>query len=239
MIYKIADFNFEINTNLNYVKNSLKDFECDSESIDYSAEISQSDIMYEVENSEYGHKRSYLEFIAILRKFGEWLPQKNAFVLHSALFDVDETGVAFAAHSGVGKTTHMMRWKEYLKDRMTIVNGDKPIIRFFDEEPNTPYAYGTPWMGKERFGCNMRSPLKHICFIERAENNYVEKIDKKEAINRIFNQVYMPKAPMAVVSTLQLIDRLLSSCKLWVIHCNMDENAGEIAYKSIFEAENG
>ena len=62
----------------------------------------------------------------------------------------------------------------------------------------------------------------------------IKKLDKNDALKRIFKQVYMPKEPMAVVNTMQLIDRLLSSCQLWIIHCNMDENAGEIAYKTIF-----
>ena len=176
----------------------------------------------------------YIEDLTIFRKLAEWLPLHNAFVLHSATFDVDGVGVAFAAHSGTGKTTHMNLWQQYLGDRMVIVNGDKPIVRFFDDEPETPYAYGTPWNGKERLGCNMRTPLKHICFIERSETNYVEQVDKKDAIDRIFNQVYMPKDPMAVVNTMQLIDRLLSFCKLWTIHCNMEPQAAEIAYKTIF-----
>ena len=67
------------------------------------------------------------------RAFAEQLPHYNAFVLHSATFDVSGVGVAFAAHSGTGKTTHMMLWQKLLGERMTIVNGDKPIVRFFDE----------------------------------------------------------------------------------------------------------
>ena len=117
---------------------------------------------------------------------------------------------------------------------MAIVNGDKPIVRFFDDEPEIPYAYGTPWNGKEKLGCNMRTPLKHICFIERSETNFVEPLEKEVAINRIFNQVYMPKDSVALSSTMQLVDRLLSNCKLWIIHCNMDISAAQTAYNTIF-----
>ncbi len=104
----------------------------------------------------------------------------------------------------------------------------------YNLQSNIPYAYGTPWNGKERLGCNMRTPLKHICFIERSETNFVEKIDKKDAITRIFNQVYMPKDPVAMSNTMTLIDRLLSSCKLWIIHCNMEPDAAKTAYEAIF-----
>lgn len=57
---------------------------------------------------------------------------------------------------------------------------------------------------------------------------------KKDAIDRIFNQVYMPKDPVALANTMQLIDRLLSCCNLWVIHCNMEDDAAKVAYETIF-----
>ncbi len=231
---KIADFNFFVETKYDYFDYPLNEYKCYSDSYDYNFNITDGEIWDEVSQSEQSFKREYVEFIAIHRKISEWLPLHNAFVLHSATFDVEGEGVAFAAHSGTGKTTHMNLWQELLGDKMVIVNGDKPIVRFFDDEPNQPYAYGTPWMGKECLGCNMRTPLKHICFIERSETNYVEKVDKKDAINRVFNQVYMPKNPVAMMNTMQLIDRLLSCCNLWIIHCNMEPEAAEVAYKTIF-----
>ena len=39
------------------------------------------------------------------------------------------------------------------------------------------------------------------------------------------------------MNTVGLIDRLLSSCKLWEIRCNMDISAAETAYEAIFEKE--
>ena len=172
--------------------------------------------------------------LAYHKKIADCLPLHNAFLLHSACFDVDGVGVAFAAHSGAGKTTHMLLWQKLLGDRLKIVNGDKPIIRFFEDDPASPYAYGTPWCGKERLGCNMRTPLRHICFIERAEENSCTPINASDAVNRIFNQVYMPADPKAVACTLELVNRLLSSCKLWLIRCNMDISAAETSYNAIF-----
>lgn len=234
LMFKIADYEMVF---LNKYHGSLD--ECQKYYIeDKIPEIyfscTEDDLKFE--NQENGNfSNAYLEFIAMHRKLAEWLPNNGAFVLHSATFDVDGVGVAFAAHSGTGKTTHMNLWQELLGERMVIVNGDKPIVRFFDDEPEQPYAYGTPWNGKERLGCNMRTPLKHICFIERSETNYVEKMQKSDVIDRIFNQVYMPKDPVAVMNTMQLIDRLLSCCNLWTIHCNMDPDAADVAYNTIFK----
>ncbi len=236
-MFRIADFNMIFKTKYADLSRVFKSYICDSVAHCVELSCDNSEINYEkLHNDPRNFSLRYLEYIALLRKFSDWLPLHNAFVLHSACFDVGGVGVAFAAHSGTGKTTHMRLWQEYLGDKMVVVNGDKPIVRFFDEEPETPYAYGTPWNGKERLGCNMRTPLKHICFIERSETNYVEPMDKADAIDRIFNQVYMPKDPIAVMNTMQLIDRLLSCCKLWTIHCNMELDAAKIAYNTIFES---
>ena len=204
--------------------------EIDYKTKNYGEEIEKEKLLY-----EKVYPIGYYEETITYRKFAEWLPNKSAFVFHSATVDVDGVGIAFAAHSGTGKTTHMNLWQDYLGDRMVIVNGDKPIVRFFDDEPEQPYAYGTPWNGKEHLGFNMRTCLKHICFIERNETNYVEKLNKSDAIDRIFNQVYMPKDPIAVMNTMNLIDRLLSCCNLWIIHCNMEPEAAEVAYNTIFK----
>lgn len=233
-MYKFADFIVDMQAEYQGIEKACKNYFIESEKSDISFSCTDSEIKYEnQENRNFSD--AYLEFISMHRKLAEWLPLHNAFVLHSATFDVEGEGVAFAAHSGTGKTTHMRLWQELLGDRMVVVNGDKPIVRFFDDEPAIPYAYGTPWNGKERLGCNMRTPLKHICFIKRSETNYVEPMEKQEAIDLIFNQVYMPKDPMAVMNTMQLIDRLLSCCNLWTIHCNMDPEAAEVAYKTIFK----
>lgn len=234
-MYKIADFNIDFKNQYPHFPHIANKYLTSS----VNADVVFAHNISELQIENCGLKKfsnAYLEEVFFQRKIAEWLPLHNAFVLHSACFDVDGIGVAFAAHSGTGKTTHLRLWYKLFNNKMLVVNGDKPIVRFFDDEPETPYAYGTPWNGKEHLGCNMRTKLQHICFIERSETNFVEPMNKEDAIERIFNQVYMPKDPVAVVNTMQLIDRLLSCCKLWKIHCNMEPEAAEIAYDAIFNS---
>ena len=231
MKLKIADFNWEINEKYDTLSEEGKGFLASFDVADFSLTVSDKDLILENSLSEFPCSNSYLEYIAVLRKMAEILPLNNGFVLHSACIDAQGEGVAFLAPSGTGKTTHLMSWIKYLKDKATIVNGDKPIVRFMG---NTPIAYGTPWMGKEKLGQNTKTALKHLCFIERALENKALEISKEEAVEKILNQIYMPKNnPEATFKTIELADKLLSSCKLWTIYCNLDENAGEIVYKTI------
>ena len=234
MKFSFADIKVEITYKGERLERDLKDYRADFLCKDFSIAITDDDVKYEDAISQEPRTVGDYKMSSCLRKIGDKIFNFSSFILHSACFDVDGVGVAFAAHSGTGKTTHMNLWQKLLGDRMVIVNGDKPIVRFFDDEPETPYAYGTPWNGKEQLGCNMRTKLKHICFIERSETNYAQKMDKNEAINLIFNQVYKPSEPMAIMKTMELIDRLLSCCNLWKIHCNMEDEAAEIAYNTIF-----
>lgn len=234
MKIKISDFVIEIEDNKKLrAYHNYGDFLTELVAV-YNVHITNADLATDTLEFSGKRFRNMLIDNAIHRKIAEWIPLHGAFLLHSACFDVNGTGVAFAAHSGTGKTTHMLLWQKLLGDKMTVVNGDKPIVRFFEDEPETPYAYGTPWCGKEQLGCNMRTPLKHICFIDRADKNSCEPLEKSDAVNLIFNQVYMPKDPAAMAQTLQLIDRLLSCCKLWKIKCNMEPAAAETSFNAIF-----
>ena len=232
-MYKIADFIIDYKNIYNTCSDWLSEYIVPDGKADFTFLITSADIEAE-ESPDIKASKQELQFVAMHRKLGDVLSLNGAFVFHSVAIDVGGVGVAFAAHSGTGKSTHMMRWQSFLGDKMTVVNGDKPIVRFFEDEPETPYIYGTPWMGKENLGCNMRTQLKHICFIERSDTNFTEKAPKEQVIDRILNQVYMPKDPTAAMNTIGLIDRLLSNCELWIIHCNMDMDAGEKAYKTIF-----
>ncbi len=229
----VADFNFEIDNLYDRLPKLIAGYDGDFSVSDYSFANTEEELTEEQSKAEGDFSLGYIETITTYRKIAEWLPLNNAFLLHSATFEVGGEGIAFAAHSGTGKTTHMRLWHELLGDKFKIVNGDKPIIRFFEGE-EAPIAYGTPWNGKERLGQNTKTPLKHICFIERAEKNSCEPMKTAEAIDLIFNQVYMPKNPIAVMNTIELINRLINSCKLWKIKCNMDISAAETSYNTIF-----
>lgn len=238
MLCRLGDFDFDISCRSPKNYKRFEPYAVPQGNAGLSVEVSDEQLKAE-EKTAFAEQGivfgpSACEFTAVHRQLADWLPLHNAFVMHSAVIEANGEGIAFAAHSGTGKTTHMLLWQRLLGEKMIIVNGDKPIIRFFDEEPDTPYAYGTPWNGKESMGCNMKTRLRHICLIERADENSAVPLETDAAVSLLFNQTYMPRDPAAAAATMAMMNRLISSCRLWRIRCNMDISAAETAYKAIF-----
>ena len=234
MICKLADFTVEY---INPSSNVEKYFEnyISTEQPEISFEISSDDVEAIINSVNGACTRINAELVSMLRKFCAWALDKNTFFLHSALIDVNGTGVAFAAPSGTGKTTHMRLWQQLLGNKMTVVNGDKPIVRFFDDT-KYPVGYGTPWCGKERYGINGKTEIKHFCFIERSETNSCEKVESSQVLDLFFKQVILPRnKPDSISKTLKLADMFLKNVTVWKIKCNMDISAAKVAYDTIFK----
>lgn len=238
MLCRLGDFDFDISCRSPKNYKRFEPYAVAQGNAGLSVEVSDEQLKAE-EKTAFAEQGivfgpSACEFTAVHRQLADWLPLHNAFVMHSAVIEANGEGIAFAAHSGTGKTTHMLLWQRLLGEKMIIVNGDKPIVRFFDSEPDIPYAYGTPWNGKESMGCNMKTRLRHICLIERADENSAVPLETDAAVSLLFNQTYMPRDPAAAAATMAMMNRLISSCRLWRIRCNMDISAAETAYKAIF-----
>lgn len=192
--------------------------------------VSEDEIDREMEAALTPVSRGYAESICIYRNICLQLAGYDAFLMHAAVVEVDGDGYAFAAKSGTGKTTHVTLWKKLFGNRANIVNGDKPIIRFHD---GVPYAYGTPWCGKERENINSRVPLKALCFIERAKQNSIAPLEGQQMLARLFGQLLLPCDAGEVVRLTALLDRLVRGVPCYLLKCNMDVEAAEVAYKGM------
>ena len=166
----------------------------------------------------------------LYRKIAEIMPGYDTFVFHGSVIAVDGVGYLFTAKSGTGKSTHTRLWREYFGERAVMVNDDKPMLKITD---SGVIAYGTPYNGKHGLGTNISVPLKAICILTRGEENSIVRIDKSEAYPMLVQQVYRPQNSMQLMKTLDLVDTMAESVKLYKLVCNMEIEAAKIAFEGM------
>lgn len=228
---KIADLVVEIDHIYPFVKEICKSYIYTGDGFDFRIKSTQADIDKERSiTSEEGYSDGYLENICIYRQIALRLLEKDAFVMHAAVIGVGDKAYAFTAKSGTGKSTHIALWKRFLGDRVSVINGDKPILRFIDGKL---YAYGTPWCGKEMWNTNMRAELNGLCFLERAKENKIVKITPMEASPLVMKQILIPNDAEGVIKTFEMVDKMLSITNLWRLGCNISQEAAIKAYMAM------
>ncbi len=228
--YKIADFIVELKNKYDYTDKLCKNYLYDGDDApDFSVSVTEEEIEKELSVNDITD-RGYAESVCIYRRICLDVLSYDAILLHAAVVDVDGKGYAFLARSGVGKSTHTRLWQAMLGDRLTIVNGDKPIVRLVD---GRFYAYGTPWCGKEGFNTNTKTTINALCFIERSEDNFIEKQSADETVRRIIKQVILPVDIKKAEITLDLLDKLVSATPAYCMHCNISPEAAEVCYNAL------
>ena len=178
---------------------------------------------------------AYIESYTLFDTFCTRVIDFDAAVFHAALISFDGQGVAFAALSGTGKTTHIRLWKKLFSDRVEIINGDKPLFTLRDGKF---FASGMPWCGKENWGCNKTVPLKAVCFIERAEQNSISPLtENREIMSRLFLQLMMPEEQRLMVKYLEFANKMIKNVPFFLLRCNIDIDAARVAHDNIFGTE--
>lgn len=227
---KIADLAVGIDNRFEYITHLAKDYLTDEPPV---FTVAATDAELDAERTQSGAEFSngYLESIVAYRKIAEEMPKYDGFVFHGAVLNLDGEAYAFTARSGVGKTTHTRLWLHEFGERVHYLNGDKPVIRFKD---GVPYAYGTPWRGKEGYGVNESAPLRAIAFLERGVENSAEPIAPEHIVTRLITQMYMPRASTAgAIMTMRLADRITKAVRLVELKCNMEPEAAHVSLRAM------
>ena len=171
----------------------------------------------------------YLETLAVYRKIAVELLRFDTLLLHGSVVAVDGCGYLFTAPSGVGKTTHTRLWLDHIPGA-SIVNGDKPLLRFTSDGVE---ACGTPWAGKEGLNANTVVPLRAICVLTRGAVNRIAPLSFLEAYPTLLQQSYRPADPEALRRTMELVRALGERVALYRLACNMEGEAARVAYEGM------
>ena len=224
---RIAELNIGIDNKFKYIEHFAADYLTDAEP-DFTVRAEDWEIEKERNTVDVEFSPGYLESIVVYRKIAEKLPAYDAFVFHGAVLNMDGNAYVFTAKSGVGKTTHTRLWQKNFTDRVHYLNGDKPIIRFFD---GVPYACGTPWQGKENYGTNEIAPIRAIAFLRRGEKNSASVVPPNSITTDLITQMYLPRGEgSSLLQTMKMADRLVRSTRLVELNVNMQDSAALVAY---------
>lgn len=172
-----------------------------------------------------------LEYVYTGFAFTDRLTELGGAVLHGSAVAYKNNGIIFSANSGIGKSTHTNLWKECFGSEVTIVNDDKPAIRFYDE---IPFIFGTPWSGKTDSNTNIQVPLKAIIFIKRAESNFIERLNARDSIFNLTSQIFRSYYDENIgLKTLDAIEKLVQTVPIYRLHCNISQEAVEVVYNQL------
>lgn len=227
---RLADLTVCVENQYHYIEEMCREYITSDAEADFTVAVTEREIAEE--DNGTGFDRGYLESLAVYRKIAERITAYGGVLMHGVVIETKGEGIAFLAKSGVGKTTHTRLWSELLGNAMTVVNGDKPLLRLVGE---TLFAYGTPWAGKENIHKNTKVLLTKICFLERSETNECVPLDKKLAFERLFPQIYRPIGTENLLGTLDILNAVIEKTDFYVIRCNMELSAAKTAYEGLMQ----
>ena len=227
MIYDIAGFRVQLNNKYPFTDKFCQKYLAEDQALppDVIASVSKEEFAAEKEQSP-GFSDGYIENICLYRSLCLQMPQYSRMLLHASILQYGDNAYAFLGRSGTGKSTHTKLWLKYIPETF-VLNGDKPIL---EEKEDCFIAYGTPWQGKEGWGCKGQAPLKVLCFLEQAKENSIRKLTPAETASRLFLQILMPSQEDAAAATLDLADHLIAKTPAYLLKCDISEEAVKTSF---------
>lgn len=234
-LYTIAGFTFDISSPSERLASLCRGYEAkEGAAPDHTVSLTNGDLD-KVRRRDPKITALAAEISATYEKICTWLLDKDALFLHAAVIELDGKAYAFSAPPGTGKSTHIALWRKAFGDRVRVLNGDKPILRF---ENGTVYAYGTPFCGKEHWHTNAKAPLGGLCFLSRGKTDSIHRVSPVEALPSLFHQVFLGDDTATALKTMELCDKLLRTVPLYALACTPTLNAARVACEAMTKRSN-
>ncbi len=227
-VMELAGVRIRMENQYAYLEQQCRDYIVSGSNADFSVAASPAEIAEEQRNGTFSE--GYCESICAYRHICDRISAYGVFLMHSSVIEVDGSAYAFAAKSGVGKSTHTALWLKNIP-RARVVNGDKPLFRL--EANGAITVFGTPWNGKEEWGERISAPLAAVCFLERGETNEIRTATEAETVEKLVHQLYLRGEKASVDQRLHLMNALLQAVPFYVLRCNREDDAAWTAYRAM------
>lgn len=172
-----------------------------------------------------------LESLALYRKICDLLLRQDVLLFHSSAVALEGKAYLFAAPSGTGKSTQARLWKARFGERLTILNDDKPLLRF--EPAGQVLACGTPYAGKEDLHTNRMVPVAGILVLHQSPVNTIRPLTAAGALPVYYRQCYRGlRDPALIHRTLDLMGRL-TRLPAYELGCTISLEAVDLAWNTL------
>ena len=226
--YKIADMTVAVRHESSVLASNGKKYESDfSEEPDIYIEITDEQID-KIMQCNKTFDRDYAEYFLTGLCFYQKMIPFNGFMIHSSCVAVDGKAYLFTADSGTGKSTHVALWKSLLGDKATVINDDKPVMKY---ENGQFVVYGTPWSGKNDESTNASASVAAVVFLERGKEFSMKGISGEDAVERIMPQILHYISLENADIQFDMIDKLLRNVPAYVMKCTPDISSAESAWQ--------
>lgn len=231
--YLIADFIVEIEPKFDNLKKLCEPFlHIGDRSADFSAIPSDSYLNSLLSRMVKGSTIDKAEEFATASIFNHEIIHRGTMLVHSSALVFCGKAYLFSAESAVGKSTHTKMWLKKFGEKVHILNDDKPVVKL---KNGVPLCCGTPFDGGSGIANNETVPVGAIIFIERSDTNFVTIPDTKEIVQRLYKSTVKYVNKSDGMSLLSNFDNLIQHTKFYVLHCNTDESAVDVAYNNIIK----
>lgn len=117
-----------------------------------------------------------------------------------------------------------------LKDRVQIINGDKPLLR---EKDGVITVYGNPWNGKEEYGSNISAPLGGIFILKRSTENRTAVVPPFEALKGLLAQTMRPTDKENAARLIDFLNKIVNTIPVYTLECTISDKAVQAALAEI------
>ena len=164
------------------------------------------------------------------RQFYAQLLKFDGLMLHASAVAMEGHAYLFSGPCGRGKSTHTRLWQSAFGEAASVFNDDKPALRRLSDGW---YAYGTPWCGKDGINKNEKWPLAGICFLKKAEQNRIRRLEAAEALPLLLGQTIRRLYPEKMELLLGLVDRLLREVPVYELENLPTEDAARLSFETM------
>lgn len=175
---------------------------------------------------------SYIEMMELCPAISDCLLPYGCCFFHGCAFMWKGKAYIFIAPSGTGKSTQFILWKLVYGNEIRILNGDKPILEF--RQDDSIWVHPSPWQGKENIGRMESAELGGLIYLQKSQENHIASMTTKEAVLPVLRQfIFSAASHEDVLNVCAMEEKLLTRVPVWRLDNRGDEISAVLCHDFI------